>query len=103
LAACADDVKWTMVGERSVDGKEALREWMKQMEGMDPPNFTVDHMIAEGDSVVCHGDMTMKDKDGKTGKYGFCDIYRLSEGKIVELNSFVVKTDNKDKNLEASA
>lgn len=91
LSFCADDIQWTMIGEKSVKGKEAIREWMKSMEGMEPPKFTVDNIIAEGDSVVCHGDMTMKDKDGKPGSYGYCDIYRFSGEKIAELNSFVVK------------
>lgn len=82
LSFCADDVEWTMIGEKHVKGKEATREWMKEMDGMDPPRFTISGTIAEGDSVVCHGDMTMKDKDGKDTQYGFCDIYRFSGEKI---------------------
>jgi ketosteroid isomerase-like protein len=39
--------------------------------------------------------MTMKEKDGKTVPYGYCDIYRFRDGKIVELNSFVIKTEAK--------
>jgi ketosteroid isomerase-like protein len=103
LAACADDVKWTMVGEKSVIGIPAIREWMAQMKEAEPPKFTVDKLIAEGDSVVCCGDMTMKDKDGKTEPYGYCDVYSFSGGKIAELTSYVVKTTEADKNLEAKA
>lgn len=103
LEVCADNVKWTMVGEKSVSGKAAISEWMAQMKEAEPPKFTVDTLIAEGDSVVCCGDMTMKDKDGKTGSYGYCDIYRFSGDKIAELRSFVVKTAEADKNLEAKA
>ena len=90
-ALCADHVVWTMVGDRSVKGKSAIREWMSTM---DPgaPAFTVDQMIAEGDSVAAHGKMTMKDKDGALGHFQFCDIYRLRQGLVVELRSFVVKT-----------
>jgi ketosteroid isomerase-like protein len=90
-ALCDDDLVWTMVGDRSVRGKAAIREWMNTM---DPgtPAFTVDEMIAEGDSVAAHGKMTMKDKDGAVGHFQFCDIYRLRQGRVVELTSFVVKT-----------
>ena len=98
LDFCADDVEWTIVGDRSVTGKEAIRQWMKSMaaEHPEPPTFTVvDPVIAEGDFVVAHGRMTMKDKDGNLGQYSYCDIYRFRNGKIVELRSFVVKTEAK--------
>ena len=90
LSNCTEDVVWTMVGEKTTNGKKAIREWMAQMKDMDPPKFTVDQIIAEGDSVACCGDMSMKDKDGKLGKYSYCDIYRFSDDKITELRSFVV-------------
>ena len=98
LSLCADDVEWTIIGERTVKGREAIRQWMKSMaaEHPEPPKFTVaDPVIAEGDFVAARGDMTMKDKDGKVVPYSYCDIYRFRDGKIVELNFFVVKTEDK--------
>lgn len=92
LSFCADEVKWTMVGGKTVDGKDAIRRWMASME-FGPPDFTVDNVIAEGDFVAAHGDMTMKEKDGKAISYSYCDIYRFHGDKIVELRSFVIKTE----------
>lgn len=94
LSHCADDVVWTMVGNKSTRGKNAIREWMASMD-MEPPEFTVDNIIAEGDFVTAYGDMALKEKDGKTVPYAYCDIYRFRDGKIVELNSFVIKTEAK--------
>lgn len=94
LSHCADDVVWTMVGNKTTRGKNAIREWMASMD-MEPPKFTVDNIIAEGDFVTAHGDMTLKEKDGKTVPYAYCDIYRFRDGKIVDLNSFVIKTEAK--------
>lgn len=94
LSFCADDVQWTMIGDKTVKGKEAIRQWMASMK-MEPPKFTVANVIAEGDFVAAHGDMTMTDKDGKTVPYSYCDIYRFRDGKIVELSSFIVKTEAK--------
>ena len=94
LSHCAEDVVWTMVGNKTTRGKNAIREWMASME-MEPPKFTVDNIIGEGDFVTAYGDMTMKDKDGKTVPYAYCDIYRFRDGKIAELNSFVIKTEAK--------
>ncbi|NOK57853.1 MAG: nuclear transport factor 2 family protein [Chloroflexi bacterium AL-W] len=64
LAYCADDTEWTFVGEQTLKGKEAVRQWMA-MEYVEPPTNTVAHLIAEGDFVVAVGDITVKDKDGK--------------------------------------
>src|SRR5687768_14012512 len=91
LDHCSEDVVWRMVGETTKTGRESIREWMSQMEGSEPPKFTVDEIIAEGNSVICRGDMTMKDKDGIEGKYAYCDIYRFANGKIKNLDSYVVK------------
>lgn len=91
LSFCAEDVEWTMVGDKSVKGKEAIRQWMASMDA-EPPKFTVARVIAEGDFVAAHGDMTMKDKDGTTVPYSYCDIYRFRGNQIVELRAFVIKT-----------
>jgi uncharacterized protein (TIGR02246 family) len=91
LSLCANEIEWTIIGEKHVKGKEAIRSWMEAME-MEPPKFTVDTVIAEGDFVAAHGRMTMKDKDGKTAPYAYCDIYRIRNDQIVELISFITKT-----------
>jgi len=95
LEFCTDDVKWTVVGEKSVIGKAAIREWLSQSEGCDPPQFTVITLIAEDDIAICNGDMTMKETNGPESRYGFCDVYRFSDGRIAELTTYIVQT-NKD-------
>ena len=99
LSFCADDVQWTIAGEKSVQGKENIRQWMNQMaaENPAPPKFTVDNVFGEGEFVAATGNMSMKDKDGKEGQYTFCDIYRFENDTIIELNSYVVKTEAKHK------
>jgi ketosteroid isomerase-like protein len=94
LSFCSEDVRWTIIGDKTCNGKDAIREFMSSMEGMAPPTFTVDTIVAEGDSVVAHGDMKMAGKDGTVEPYSYCDIYGFRDGKISELSSFVVKTPN---------
>jgi ketosteroid isomerase-like protein len=96
LSFCADDVAWTMVGDKTVKGKDAIRQWMASMGHMEPPKFTVNNVIAEGDFVTAYGDMIMKDKDGKVVPYAYCDIYRFRGDKIIELSAFVIQTEAKD-------
>lgn len=94
LSFCAEDVAWTMVGDKTVKGKDAIRQWIAEMPA-EPPKFTVNNVIAEGDFVMAHGDMMMKDKEGKAVPYSYCDLYRFRDEKIVELRSFVIKTEAK--------
>lgn len=101
LSFCADDVVWTMVGNKTTKGKNAIREWITSMD-MESPKFTVDNIIAEGAFVTAYGNMTMKDKEGKTVPYAFCDIYRFRDGKIAELNSFVIKSEAKAEGARAA-
>jgi uncharacterized protein len=102
LSHCADDIKWTMVGEKTTNSKAEVREWMKQMEGCEPPSFTVDTLIAEGDTAICTGDMTMKDQEGIVSQYGYCDVYRFDGDKIAELTSYVVKSKGDDERSAAA-
>ena len=95
LSSCAENVEWTMVGDKTVRGRDAIRQWMASMGDMEPPKFTVDNVIAEGDFATANGDMTMKDKNGKAVPYAYCDIYRFRDDKIVALSSFVIKTEAK--------
>jgi ketosteroid isomerase-like protein len=92
LSFCADDMEWTFVGDKTLKGKEAVRQWMA-MTYIEPPKFRVANLIAEGDFVTALGDITMKDKDGKAADYSYCDIWRFHGGKIVELRAFVIKKD----------
>ncbi|KAM3093330.1 nuclear transport factor 2 family protein [Phormidesmis sp. 146-35] len=99
LSFCADDVEWIFVGDKTLKGKEAVRQWMATTY-VEPPKFMVANLIAEGDFVTAlgdiTGDITMKDEDRKAAHYSYCDIWRFRGSKIVELRAFVIKTEVKD-------
>lgn len=90
LALCTEDFTWTMVGSEPMVGKAAVREWMGQGPP-EPPQFTIDTVIADGDYVTCVGDMTMPDT-AENVPYAYCDVWRLKGGRIAELKAFVIKT-----------
>ena len=96
LSLCSEDIVWTMLGDEKWSGKETIRNAMKGMDS-NPPDFTTKEMIAEGDTVVAYGDMKMKNKEGGTNYYSFCDVYYFEGGLIKELNTFMVK--QKDSNI----
>jgi uncharacterized protein len=93
LAFCTEDFTWTMVGDTTVRGKDAIRKWMASMNPQ-PPQFTIHQTVAEDDFVITRGDMTMQQKEGGPKiPYTFCDIYRFVGDKVAELTAFVIRTD----------
>jgi uncharacterized protein len=101
LAFCADDTQWTFVGDKTLRGKEAVRQWMA-MEYVEPPKNTVAHIIAEGDFVTALGNLIIKDKDGKAAHSSYCDVWRFRGDKMVELWAFVITTEVKDEASSAA-
>ena len=89
LAFCADDIVWSTVGGETLRGKEAVRAWMAR-EYVAPPQFTVRTLIAEGDYVAALGDITSQDEQGNPVPNAYCDVWRFRDGKMVELNAYVI-------------
>jgi ketosteroid isomerase-like protein len=91
LALCADDFVWTMVGEAPIEGKEAVRQFLAQGPS-EPPEFSVDTLVGDGDVVVAKGEMTMQNEAGVDVDYAYCDVWRVRGGQLASLNAFVIKT-----------
>lgn len=90
LEHCTDDVEWTFVGERTLRGKEAVRQYMRTTY-IEPPKFSVTHLIAEDDFVTALGDISMKSETGEVVHSAYCDVWRIRDGKLAELRAFVVE------------
>ena len=91
LSFCTDDTEWTFVGDQILRGKEAVRLYMAKAY-VEPPKFMVENLIAEGEFVTALGKINLKDKNGKTIEYAYCDVWRFCDGKMIELKAFVIET-----------
>ena len=91
LSHCTEDVEWNFIGEGTLKGKEAVRQYMKATY-IAPPSFRVDDLIAEGDLVTAVGDIDLADESGKLVSFAYCDVWRIRDGKLAELRAFVVET-----------
>ena len=91
LIHCTDNTVWNFLGDRSIRGKEAVRNWMREIYKI-PPEFNVRQMIAEGDFVVALGDIAISENGKKTNQ-SYCDVWRLEGGYLAELNAYVVKNN----------
>lgn len=92
LSFCTENTRWVFVGDRILQGKDAVREYMS-VTYLEPPKFRVDRLLAEGDFVTAIGSISMKDEDGEMKAYAYCDVWRFREGKMAELKAFVIEVD----------
>jgi ketosteroid isomerase-like protein len=92
LSYCTDNTLWTFVGDEKLQGKEAVRQYIAKAY-LEPPIFKVDHLIGEGDFVTAIGEISLKDKDGKTTRYSYCDVWRFHDNKMAELKAFVIEIE----------
>lgn len=91
LSFCTDDTEWVFVGDRTLKGKDAVRQYMARAYA-EPPTFMVEHLIAEGEFVTAIGKISMKDEQGMMIDYSYCDVWKFRDGKMAELKAFVIET-----------
>lgn len=91
LTHCTEDTKWTFLGEQVLTGKAAVRKYMAETY-VEPPHFNVEYLIGEGDLVTAVGKISLKNTEGVSITYDYCDVWRFREGKMAELKAFVVET-----------
>ncbi|WP_316804322.1 nuclear transport factor 2 family protein [Pedobacter nototheniae] len=89
LSFCTDDTNWIFVGDQTLKGKEAVRAYFKTAY-IEPPKFMVETLIEEGEFVTAVGKISMKDKDGKMVDFNYCDVWKFRDGKLFELQAFVI-------------
>lgn len=88
LIHCTENTRWNFLGDKTIEGKEAVRNWMCETYSV-PPKFTVKQMIAEDDFVVAIGDITLTE-NGREIERSYCDVWRFENSHLAELNAYVV-------------
>lgn len=90
LSFCTDDTVWIFVGDQTLRGKEAVRQYMAKAYA-EPPKFMVENLIAEGEFVTAIGNISMKNEQGEMIDYYYCDVWRFRDHKMAELRAFVIE------------
>lgn len=90
LACCTDDTEWTFVGDTILQGKDAVREYLKVAYAT-PPQFMVEQLIEEGEFVTAVGKIRLAEPDGTMTDYEYCDVWRLRDGRLHALKAYVIK------------
>lgn len=90
LEHVTDTIRWEIVGDQTVEGKEAFAKTLKAMEADEPMELTIHHIITHGKEASVNGEM--KISDGEI--YAFCDVYKFSgfkDPKITEMTSYAIE------------
>ncbi|SOD99235.1 nuclear transport factor 2 family protein [Spirosoma fluviale] len=90
LSFCTEDITYEFVGDKTLQGKDAVRAYMK-LAYVEPPEFDVEQLIADGDFLSAIGKISMKDESGKKIHYSYCDVWRFQDGKMAQLKAFVIE------------
>ncbi|WP_207430972.1 nuclear transport factor 2 family protein [Sabulibacter ruber] len=91
LSYCTEDTKWVFIGDKTLEGKDAVRNYMATAY-KEPPRFIVENLIAEGDFLTAVGTIKMENEQGQMVGYSYCDVWRFKDGKMAELKAFVIET-----------
>ncbi|KQS36806.1 nuclear transport factor 2 family protein [Pedobacter sp. Leaf194] len=92
LRYCTHDTIWTLIGDRVLNGKEEVRNWMLDSYKQPPVN-NVENLIGENDYLTVIGHITALNQDGITERFSYCDVWRFREGKMAELRAFIIRSD----------
>lgn len=90
LTYCTEDTEWVFIGDQVLSGKQAVREYMKEVY-LEPPVFTVDTTIEEGNFVTVTGEIRLKGKDGNYSHYDYCDVWQFENDKMAALKAYVIE------------
>ncbi|WP_276481540.1 nuclear transport factor 2 family protein [Paraflavitalea pollutisoli] len=91
LSYCTNDTEWTFVGEQTLRGKQAVRQYMAKAY-VEPPQFMVEYLVAEGELLTAIGKISMKNGEGKMITYDYCDVWQFRDGKMASLKAFVIES-----------
>ncbi|MFC4163393.1 nuclear transport factor 2 family protein [Epilithonimonas zeae] len=89
LTYCTEDTLWKFVGDRTLKGINEVRKYMAEAYKQ-PPKFSVELMIEEGNYLTVLGTISLFEKDSQWVDYDYCDVWRFDNGKLAELKAFAI-------------
>ena len=80
-------MKWTIVGEKSIEGLDALLKFCADMTSEGCPDFRNQRTTVGDSQIVVEG------SEKKDGGVSYCDSYSISDSKITEIRSYCICPD----------
>ncbi len=93
-----ENVKWNIIGMPVISGKIGFLKAVKSLEIENFISLNIKNIISDGEFVVVESNGSNNKQSEKSNVPAFCDIYRLKNGKIYELTSYIVDTSSSNEN-----
>lgn len=93
----SEDIRWNFVGEKPMEGKTAVKEFMEPMKNVETLEMEVLQIVTHGRTAAANGWMKIKEPSGEVKNFGFADFYEFSglkNPKIRKMTSYVVENKN---------
>ena len=90
LANVTDDIRWNIVGEKLIQGKENFVKAVEQMKINKVTELIIQHIATHGKAGAVNGSTKLKDGTLQA----FCDVYEFKDAKgtrVKEITSYVIE------------
>ena len=90
----ADDIRWNILGDKLVEGKERVVATCRQTAGYlagVTTSFARFRTLVAGDSVVVDSLAEYTDQGQDASRVASCDIYDFTDGRLAEITSYTVE------------
>jgi uncharacterized protein len=88
-AYLADDIKWNILGNSPIIGKEQVLEVSKMLQLESFPVITIKNIVTEGNYVVIESTGKARTKSGKPYNQTYCDVFYFKNEKLQELTTYL--------------
>ena len=92
----ADEIKWNIVGREELMGRAAViarcEESSKLLETVSA-TITKLKIVRAETCVIVEGAAQFQDQENQTSSVASCDVYQFSDGRLVEITSYVVESN----------
>ncbi len=88
----SDDIKWNIVGMPSINGKQNFIRAMEMMELWQSSSKKENMLPDKVKNIIAESDFVVVESIGQNNDSGNCDIYKIKNGKIKEVTTYIVDT-----------
>src|SRR5215208_3126538 len=89
----ADEIKWDIVGREELIGREAvIDQCNKSAKFLETVSSTITKLnsIRAETFVVVEGAAQFQDQEDQTSDVASCDVFQFSDGRLVQITSYVI-------------
>src|SRR5215204_3339636 len=88
-AYLAEEIKWNILGDDTVVGKEQVLELTKMAQLESFPVIKIKNIISEGNYVVIESTGEAKTIKGNPYNQVYCEVYRFDNEKLQEITTYL--------------